>query len=423
VRRHDDKERTMRAARVWAGAAALSVGLAACGGGGSSDTADKPAEDEKGTTTTAGPAPSTSIEGQRVDEVDISPASFSDPTAVTNEHYPVSEVAYVIMLGEEEGESLRIEATLLPDAKPIDWDGGSTDAVVSQFLAFTDGDLAETAYDFFTQDDAGNVWYFGEDVFNYEDGKLKDTEGTWLAGKDGPPGLIMPADPQVGDIYRPENIPDFVFEEVIVTSNTETVDGPSGPIPGTLKVTETLMDGSAEFKNWAPGYGEFRATVPEEEDVVLVFALPNDAQAEPVPTSLVDAQTASAGAFDLAQSGHWNALSTSVEEMMADWESYDAASRDVVPEQFIEEVDTALDDLSTAAEDEHVASAAEAAIDLDLALLDVVMTHGRLPDAQRIAALERRLTLEEAAEDSPAGDDTRLVMAALQERSDSLLSD
>lgn len=45
---------------------------------------------------------------------------------------------------------------------------------------------------------------------NYVDGVLDNTDGTWLAGKDGPPGMIMPADTQVGDVYRPENIPGFV---------------------------------------------------------------------------------------------------------------------------------------------------------------------------------------------------------------------
>jgi len=66
------------------------------------------------------------------------------------------------------------------------------------------------ALDWYAQDDAGNVCYFGEDVFNYEDGVVADTEGTWIAGEDGPPGMIMPADSQVGQAYRPENIPDFV---------------------------------------------------------------------------------------------------------------------------------------------------------------------------------------------------------------------
>ncbi len=95
-------------------------------------------------------------------------------------------------------------------------------------MAYGDGRILEVATDFFAQADDGSVWYFGEDVANYVDGVLDNTDGTWLAGKDGPPGMIMPADPHVGDVYRPENIPGFVFEEVTVKSVTETVDGPQG---------------------------------------------------------------------------------------------------------------------------------------------------------------------------------------------------
>ena len=58
---------------------------------------------------------------------------------------------------------------------------------------------------------------------------IADTDGTWLAGKDGPAAMIMPADPQVGDVYRPENIPGFVFEEVTVKAVDQTLDGPARP--------------------------------------------------------------------------------------------------------------------------------------------------------------------------------------------------
>jgi hypothetical protein len=62
----------------------------------------------------------------------------------------------------------------------------------------------EDTYDWYAQDKDGNVWYFGEDTTAYEDGKA-DTEGSWEGGVDGAqPGIIMEADPQVGDSYRQE---------------------------------------------------------------------------------------------------------------------------------------------------------------------------------------------------------------------------
>ena len=42
----------------------------------------------------------------------------------------------------------------------------------------------------------------------------------------------MPVDPQVGDVYPPENIPGFVFEEVRVKAVERTLDGPLGPVEG-----------------------------------------------------------------------------------------------------------------------------------------------------------------------------------------------
>jgi Ca2+-binding RTX toxin-like protein len=53
----------------------------------------------------------------------------------------------------------------------------------------------------------GNVWYLGESVKNYEDGKLVDKDGSWLAGVDGGPGIIMMANPIVGVEYNQENAP------------------------------------------------------------------------------------------------------------------------------------------------------------------------------------------------------------------------
>ena len=67
--------------------------------------------------------------------------------------------------------------------------------LVSQYVAFLDGRLHEVAYDFYAQADDGSVWYFGEDVFNFADGAIVDTHGTWIAGTDGPAAMIMPADP------------------------------------------------------------------------------------------------------------------------------------------------------------------------------------------------------------------------------------
>ena len=136
---------------------------------------------------------------------------------------------------------------------------------------------------------------------NYEDGAVADHKGTWLAGKDGPPGMIMPAHPKVGDVYRPENIPGLVFEETTVKATGLTVAGPSGPIRGAIRVEEHPADGDVETKVYAPGYGEFDATVPAAaEHVVSAVAVPTDVKRGKEPSAL-DALSDSAGEVVVAR--------------------------------------------------------------------------------------------------------------------------
>ena len=137
----------------------------------------------------------------------------------------------------------------------IGWQGQQIEVAVSQYNAFLDGRITEVAFDLYAQADDGSVWYFGEDVFDFRDGAIVVTEGTWLAGRDGPAAMIMPAHPQVGDVYRPENAPGIVFEEVTVASVQRRLDGPLGPIEGGMLASELHMDGSTEDKLFAPGYG------------------------------------------------------------------------------------------------------------------------------------------------------------------------
>jgi hypothetical protein len=66
------------------------------------------------------------------------------------------------------------------------------------------GKVVETTEEWFAQDRAGNVWYFGEDTAKYENGKV-NREGSFEAGADGAePGVQMPAHPKTGMIFRLE---------------------------------------------------------------------------------------------------------------------------------------------------------------------------------------------------------------------------
>ena len=71
---------------------------------------------------------------------------------------------------------------------------------------FFNDKLKEDTRDWYAQDRDGNVWYFGEAVANYKDGKLVNYTGTWEAGVHGAkPGIVMPANPMVGLKYQQEH--------------------------------------------------------------------------------------------------------------------------------------------------------------------------------------------------------------------------
>jgi hypothetical protein len=82
---------------------------------------------------------------------------------------------------------------------------GAPCAVVDDRL-YLAGKLEERTTDWYTQDAHGNVWYFGEDTAELTpSGKVKSTEGSWLAGRNGAkPGIFMPAHPKVGQAFRQE---------------------------------------------------------------------------------------------------------------------------------------------------------------------------------------------------------------------------
>ena len=244
---------------------------------------------------------------------DLVAAPFSDPTAVTNPLFPIGDLDSAILNGRVDGKVFHTETTLLPFTQIIEWTPGQCVRVlVSQYMAFLDGRLQETAIDLYAQADDGSVWYLGESVFDYDaKGLVTTTEGTWHAGVEGTAAMIMPSDPQIGDANRPENIPGNVFEEVVVTEIDRTVEGPSGPVSGAMVATETHQDGALSDKVFAPGYGEFLSTDgPDIEAMAL--ASPTDSLPGGVPTKLAAISSGADRIFDapLATPAQWRRAGT-----------------------------------------------------------------------------------------------------------------
>ena len=122
-----------------------------------------------------------------------------------------------------------------------------------------DGRLTEDTLDWFAQDAAGNVWYFGENSREVDGRLVLSLEGSWESGVDGAqPGIVMEAHPVVGDFYRQEYLVGEAEDLAEVTSVDESVAlSNNSTYPHSLKTTETspLEPDALEYKYYAPGVG------------------------------------------------------------------------------------------------------------------------------------------------------------------------
>jgi hypothetical protein len=120
------------------------------------------------------------------------------------------------------------------------------------------GELVEVTDDWYAQDDAGNVWYLGEDTTEYEDGRPVSTEGSFEAGVDGAQaGVIMPARPRRGMRYRQEHYAGHAEDRASVVSVREQAETPAGHFRRVLMTRDVnpLEPKVLEFKFYARGVG------------------------------------------------------------------------------------------------------------------------------------------------------------------------
>lgn len=130
--------------------------------------------------------------------------------------------------------------------------------IVVDDRAYEDGELVERTLDYFAQDKQGNVWYLGEFVKNYENGKVVDNDGSWEAGVDGAiAGIVMPAKPEVGMKYQQEFYEGEAEDRGEVLSLDKTVTVPFGTFDNVLETEDTtpLEPAVREHKYYAKGIG------------------------------------------------------------------------------------------------------------------------------------------------------------------------
>jgi len=195
----------------------------------------------------------------------IDPADFINANFTGNAFMPLAPGTTFFYEGEnEDGDVVRVEEKVTNQTRVV---MGVTCVVVS-VQEYEAGDLVEDTDDWYAQDNDGNIWYFGEDVEDYENGQVVSTSGSWEAGVDGAlPGVIMFANPIVGTWYRQEYYEGEAEDVGQVLSLTETVTVPFGTFNNCLQTAEwnPLEPGIVENKFYAEGVGLLRTIAVEGE--------------------------------------------------------------------------------------------------------------------------------------------------------------
>ena len=204
---------------------------------------------------------------------DLDPADFV--ASVDNPYFPLVPGTKWVYEGEDDDETERVEVEVLEETRDIQ---GITATVVRDTV-YVDGEIAEDTYDWFAQDEDGNVWYLGEDTHEYEDGKAVNADGAWEYGKDGAlPGIVMLADPAVGDAYRQEYYEGEAEDmgEVLEVGVTTEIELGSYEDVVVTEDWNPLEPDVVEEKSYAPGIGLIREekTVGGEGVIELIEFTP-----------------------------------------------------------------------------------------------------------------------------------------------------
>ena len=169
-----------------------------------------------------------------------------------NPYHPLWPGLVLLLEGEEEddGETVELEVqiSVLADTEMVD----GVRTRVYEERESEDGELVEVSRNFLAEcRETGDVWYFGEDVDDYEDGMLVGHGGAWRAGVDGAePGILFPGTPLIGARYFQEmapgvaedraevidvgaelTVPFGTFDDVVETEDSDALDPESEPDP------------------------------------------------------------------------------------------------------------------------------------------------------------------------------------------------
>jgi hypothetical protein len=209
------------------------------------------------------PAAATSVEYDPT----INPSDFV--SGISNKYFtlkPGKKFTYKNQAGTEQ-----IEILVTKETRKIM--GVSTTVILA--TEWQRGVIKEVTRDWYAQDKHGNVWYFGEAVENYVDGKLNNRSGSWEAGVDGAkPGIIMLGNPTVGATYRQEYYKGKAEDMGTIVALDKKVTTPAGSFENCIQIRDwSRIEPASEYKCYCPAAGFLvleESTVPGGGRVELI---------------------------------------------------------------------------------------------------------------------------------------------------------
>jgi hypothetical protein len=185
-------------------------------------------------------------------------------TTGSNQYF-ILEPGYQLQLQGIEGkDTVRLLITVLNETKKV----GDIETRIVEEHESVNGQVIEISRNYFAFcKETGSIFYFGEDVDMYKDGKIMNHSGAWLAEGKNKAGLMIPGLPLIGSKYYQEIAPGIAMDRAEIISISDTLDTQAGKFKNVLSTIETtpLEPKDKSIKQYAPGVGLIK-----DDDLVII---------------------------------------------------------------------------------------------------------------------------------------------------------
>jgi hypothetical protein len=211
--------------------------------------------------------------------------TFSNSLEITNAFSPFQVGGTKVFTGTDTGQRTVAVDLYLAGTRSFAFNGKTVECRILREINFERGELIESTDNYFAQADDGTVYYFGEVVDNYENGVIVDHHGSWLVGgrtldSDPPaeevgnetdPNVFMPATPEPGDKFKPEDLLPIVDETGEIIAIDKRVITPAARYKDAIIVRETSqLTPDVERKWYVSGVGVVK--VRGKKELLLLSA-------------------------------------------------------------------------------------------------------------------------------------------------------